>query len=400
MLLDKFDLSVINYLVHLESPTFDEHKLKHSEKGEHKYPKWIFTPKAANKQLIGIDENATVVFPFSNIISLTAPGHTQMIVTFKDFNKTKTKRYTDEVFVLDIVKEDPPLMRGVVNFFCPEPEIKITNKEQINPKVWLKWNRFKVARVDILTNYPNVPKISIPPPSSKGEQVNSRSLTKKGKETFNDAVFGYNTTEIEIPNVIEDTIIPFTIIARGKNEAILNSKQCLVFATADFFYEPKFDNVYSVKRIGNRIWMTQDLELDKETLHTYDTALNYLTKGWRLPKKKDWEDLYHASNKMDIKFTLKGRKSISNAFKIDERIYGYYWTGDVVLNKWEDKPLNSLLNYVMCTDASNFRYIGEEQDVFDASFLGGEIENFSFLNKLAKPIHKKNRLAVRYVKDI
>ncbi len=263
-------------------PIITKHPSKNKDK-EVSFPKWIFRSEGINKKGLGTGAEATVTFSLNQIVSLTPPGHTQMMVTFKNFENDNI-RYNDEVFMLDIVKENPPLNRGVTNFFCPEPEIKVVSKKYGSPKVNLKWNGFKVDKVDILTHYPNVPKYSW----SRENESNGTSRSVKDIPSY-DKVFDYKTATIELPMVKEMGTISFTIIARGKNGAFLNSKQCMAFVSPDLFYDSKTGLSYDTMKVGERLWMTEDLTVGKEKLHDFETAMLHANDGWRLPTKEEWE---------------------------------------------------------------------------------------------------------------
>jgi len=114
-------------------------------------------PAPTNLTLLGPagTAQATATFSFSNLISLTPAGRTQMLVLCTGFAKDAHSRYDDHLFVLDIVKLDPPPTRGLLSFFGLDPVTPISSpNSQIT--IPLRWTMCNVAAVRLLSSSPSV----------------------------------------------------------------------------------------------------------------------------------------------------------------------------------------------------------------------------------------------------
>src|SRR6202042_982615 len=85
------------------------------------------------------------------MVSLTPPGHTQMLVLFTGFRKDERTGYNDHLFVIDIAKLDPPPTRGLLSFAGQDPVVQVTGPKERAP-VALRWGMFDVAKVQLLTS--------------------------------------------------------------------------------------------------------------------------------------------------------------------------------------------------------------------------------------------------------
>lgn len=332
-------------------------------------PKWVFTPSNLNPGIIGTDQNATVTFRFDQIISVTPPGHTQMIVQFSGFMLDENTPYDDAVFVLDMVKQNAPATRGLINFFSPTPMLSVSQPD--TPIVIpLRWAMFNVASANLITNYPGVEPLVIPYP--------------------NPPAIGYDQKTITIPGTTRSTAVAVTLQAFNGTGGLLNSMQFMVFVKANMFVDPRDGKVYPVVKVNKRIWMAANLNYKpKSGSDTIGKEEQYgrlyqwpavqpgdTPDGWRLPNKADWEDLFKtftyeqliAGGSSGFNAQLNGRKD-NNGNINDFGKYGYYWTS--VNNS--DK-----IDYVALSSASKSR-----------NYIGGS-------NALAG----NYLLSVRYVKDV
>jgi len=79
-----------------------------------------------------------------------------MLVLCTGFAKDAQNVYDDHLFVLDIVKADPPPTRGLLSFFGTDPVTPIsTPNSQIT--IPLRWAMSGVASVQLLSSSPTVP---------------------------------------------------------------------------------------------------------------------------------------------------------------------------------------------------------------------------------------------------
>ncbi len=111
------------------------------------HPQWLLLPNSANPGILGTGDNANITFQFTDIVSLTPTGHTQMYVQFAGF-----PGYNDHLFALDIDKQDLP-SPGLINFSSLVNEITINSDSEI-VCIPLQWMMTGVEKV-IISVYPN-----------------------------------------------------------------------------------------------------------------------------------------------------------------------------------------------------------------------------------------------------
>lgn len=279
-----------------------------STSGDHPHPTWLLTPVGTNHEIIGTGEKANVTFSFSKIVSLTAPGHTQMIVNFSGFMKDETRRYDDAVFVVDIVKQKAPPTRGLLNFFGDAPVIAVTTPthgSQIN----LRWAMFDVAAVSLICSYPGMNIVE--------------------KKYPNPLPLAYDNFTLNIPGTTQSLPIFTTLQAFDGNGGYLNSMQFTVFINALMFVDPRDGRVYPVVLVNNQLWMAENLAYNdpgesyaynnlpgNEKIYgrLYTARAGSVTKpptGWRIPSQKDWQGLFdtYGNASAAYKALIEGGKS-------------------------------------------------------------------------------------------
>lgn len=296
-------------------------------------PKWVFTPKSTNSELIGTgtDANANVTFSFTQIVAATPVGHTQVLLHFSGFWKDDNTAYDDALFVLDIVKQEPPKERGIINFYSETPNLVVSSsKEKI--KFTLKWTAYHVDKVDILIHSPVVRYWSVTYPNHHLPLL---------KDQMN----------IELNGISQDTVYLITIQSYNISGTFLNSRQFAIIVTASFFTDSRDGKTYPVINVNNQQWMTEDLKYETtqgslpvekrvpDRVYNWEAAQSKeQLKGWRLPTLKDWENLIAAYNGNAYDQLIKGGRSGFNAvlngiyLRANDNIYfnenGYYWTSE------------------------------------------------------------------------
>lgn len=291
------------------------------------HPQWILAPSNLNQGIIGIGANANVTFSFSDIISFTPPGHTQIMLQFTGFMKDDNTPYDDAVFVLDIVKQNAPATRGLFSFFS---QTAIYNVDQPTTAISipLRWAMFDVASVNVITSFPGINPFTVNYP--------------------NPQPIAYDEHVINIPGVTQSTAVTITIQAYSGSGGFLNSMQFTVFIQANMFVDPRDGKVYPVVKINNKIWMAANLdyvapvgsvvsgpEAQYGRLYTFGAAtpLQQLGGGWRLPNEQDWNDLASSGDYAQLisggssgfNAMLNGMAN-SNGNLTDFGLYGYYWS--------------------------------------------------------------------------
>ena len=260
-----------------------------STTGDDPHPKWLLAPVNTNKDILGAGANANVTFSFSQIVSLTPPGHTQMVIQFSGFMKDENKAYDDEVFVVDIVKQLPPPTRGLLNFFGNAPVVEVTSPtEPIS--IPLRWAMFDVASVNLICSFPGISLVN--------------------KKYPNPLPLAYDNFTVDIPGTTESVPVFITLQAFDGNGVYLNSMQFTVFINALMFVDPRDGKVYPVVLLNNQLWMTQNLTHDDgaESFIYNNLPANekrfgrlYTAKaasaatppaGWHVPSSRDWQGLF------------------------------------------------------------------------------------------------------------
>lgn len=313
--------------VSIKPDNFDWNTENPKDKPTLDHPKWILKPAQTNQSILGTGINSNIIFSFNPVISFTPPGHTQMVITFSGFMKDDKTPYDPAVYVLDIVKQNAPPTRGLVNFFSPTPIITVA-EPNVPINVPLRWAMFEVPRVDIITSY-------------EGMSV-YRKLYKDRP------IVDYDNTIIKIPGVTQSSAVIITAQAYNNNNAYLNSIQFTVFIQATMFVDPRDGKKYPVVRINNRLWMAANLDYvtpdsmvngpedEFGRLYTFQDALpTGVHGGWRLPNKDDWNDLIASGSYDDL---VKGGKSgfsavlngwrDNNGHDGDFGSFGHYWTSN------------------------------------------------------------------------
>ena len=207
--------------------------------GEDPHPQWVLTPSPNNLQILGPagGDQANVTFAFSNLVSITPTGHTQMLVLCTGFAKDAQTMYDDHLFVLDIVKVDAPATRGLLSFFGPEPLIPVTDPNA-QVTIPLRWTIFDVASVQLLTSSPAVAPVrktyAIPP---KPIDYDNTSLTLSAPQT-SEAIF-------------------VTLQAFDAGGGYLNSQQFTAYMEVSYVIDGT-GNVYPIALFGSTFWMLEN----------------------------------------------------------------------------------------------------------------------------------------------
>lgn len=331
------------------------------------HPQWTLSPSTLNQGVIGIGADANITISFANIISFTPPGHTQVVLQFTGFMKDDTTPYNDAVFVLDIVKQNPPPTRGLINFFS-QTALYTVNQPTDTIDIPLRWAMFDVASVNILTSFPGIDMMTVNYP--------------------NPSPIAYGSQSITIPGVTQSTAVTITLQAYSGSGAFLNSMQFTVFIQANMFVDPRDGKVYPIVKVNNKLWMAANLDYSAPTgsvvdgpeaqygrLYTFNAAMPNQAQmgGWRLPNKQDWMDLINtytyaqliSGGTSNFNAQLNGMANSLGVMQ-DFGLYGYYWSS-----------INS---------EGNADYLSFSSRSSSVSYLTG--------------LDKRSALSVRFVRDV
>jgi uncharacterized protein (TIGR02145 family) len=301
-------------------------------KGSDPYPQWILQPTNTNKDIIGTGANANITFSFTNIISFTGKGHTQMTLQFLDFPATDSKSYNGYVYVMDIVKQDAPPTRGLINFYGKNPLATVGSPTD-TVKIDVNWGMFYVDHVMLI-------------PSIPGMQPTVKSYP-------NMQALAYDKVSVSVTNITVSTPVILTLQAYDNSDNYLNAMQYTVFINALEFVDPRDNKVYSAVQIGNLVWMSQNLDYNAQgsssfysnsssyevpygQLYPWSLATPPAGGGWRLPTQTDWQNLIAAAGSNPYAALIAGGSSGFNAqlggyssgggnFS-GMAASGYYWT--------------------------------------------------------------------------
>jgi uncharacterized protein (TIGR02145 family) len=300
-------------------------------------PQWTVTPSPANFTLLGpaATDQANITVSFSNVISLTPAGHTQMLVLCTGFAKDAQTLYDDHLFVLDIAKVDAPPTRGLLSFFGPDPVIPVSDPDsQIT--IPLRWSMFDVASVQLLSSSPTVAAQRFP------SQIPPKPVD-----------YGNTTVTVSAPPT--DEAIFFTLQAYDGNGSYLNSQQFTAYAQVSYLTDQN-GHVYPIALFGNTFWMLANYQLNVPGSYDYgDNPANEATfgrlygaqvlsqapSGWQVPTLADWNALFgqFGDPKQAYAALIGGGRSGFNAQLGGQRsiqpngsgtyqqmyVYGYYW---------------------------------------------------------------------------
>ena len=306
--------------------------------GQEPHPQWVLNPSSTNLEILGPadSDRANVRFAFSEIISFTPTGHTQLLVLCTGFAKDKTTAYDDHLFVLDISKQDPPATRGLVSFFGNDPVINVSDP-QAAVDIPLRWAMFDVAAVQLLTS--------------------SASVAPLRKTYPDPQPLGYDEAAVTLPPLRSSAAIFTTLQAFDGRGAYLNSLQFTAYIQVSYVTDAA-GHVYKIRLIGETFWMLenyrygppegsyfyQDSPANAQPfgrLYEMGAAQQYAPSGWSLPAASDWNALIGFYGGASDAYAplldggrsgwgaqLGGRRTTNpdgSASYSDMFSYGYYW---------------------------------------------------------------------------
>lgn len=256
--------------------------------GQDPHPQWVLTPSPDNLQILGQagGDQANVTFAFSNLVSITPVGHTQMLVLCTGFAKDANTNYDDHLFVLDVVKVDAPPTRGLLSFFGPEPVIAISDPNS-QVSIPLRWAMFDVASVQMFTSSPVVAPVRKPYP------VPPKPIA-------------YDEAKVTMPAPQASEAIFISLQAFDPGGGYLNSQQFTAYLQVSYVIDA-VDNVYPIALFGSTFWMLENYRYPSAGSYDYgDDPTNEATfgrlyqagkaqaaapAGWTLPTVADWNAL-------------------------------------------------------------------------------------------------------------
>jgi len=342
---------------------------------EENNPIWELTPNELNVAVIKTGEDADIVFSFSNIISFTPSGNTQMTVLFTGFMLDANTPYEDTTFTLNIVKVTVPALRGILSFYS---DVQIINTTDFEGTINFRWMMSFVHTVILSA--------SIPDCNPKEINYDNQKVIAAGNCAF------------QIPEIPKSTLITMTLKAYDANGNFLNARQSMVYLQSTFFTDPDGKN-YPTVVVGSLLWMAANLDyctpegtsgyyaddpINQDQYgryYTWEDASKNIPEGWRLPTAADWQDLIIAfgGNVFHTSYNalLAGGGSLFGAQlggyanpddDFDKKgVAGYFWTSTLKQNP-------DTYNYIL------FNSVKREVNPFN--------------------LVASNRLNVRYVKDI
>lgn len=253
---------------------------------ERPHPQWTLTPAQNNLQILGgvRTDQANVTFSLSGIVSVTPPGHTQLLVLCDGFARDDKTAYDKQLYVLDIVKTDPPAIRGLLSFFGPDPVIEVSSPAT-RVAVPLRWSMFDVASVRLLTSSPAVAPVrrvySVPPKP-----------------------VDYDRATVSLPAPSTSQAVFCTLQAFDGGGGYLNSQQFTAYVQVSYVIDAG-GHVYPVALFGDTFWMLENYRYPAAGSYDYgDNSGNEATfgrlysasvqppDGWSVPTAADWNALF------------------------------------------------------------------------------------------------------------
>jgi uncharacterized protein (TIGR02145 family) len=304
---------------------------------EDPHPQWTLTPSPNNPQILGpaASDQANVTFSFGSLVSLTPIGHTQMFVLCTGFAKDAQTAYDDHLFVLDIVKLDPPPTRGLLSFFGPDPVIPVSDpNKQIS--IPLRWSMMDVASITLLSSSATVAPLNraYPPPLKP---------------------LAYDTATVTVPAPQSSQAVFFTLQAFDAGHGYLNSQQFTAYAQVSYVIDGT-GHVYPVALFGSTFWMLANYQFADAGSYDYadyagneatfgrlytSQALTQVPEGWAVPTAADWTALLALYGDAGAAYTalspggrsgfsaqLGGQRQLQpdgSGLYQQQYSYGYYW---------------------------------------------------------------------------
>lgn len=146
--------------------------------GQANTPVWTLAPVSTNQQVIGTGDRANVTIAFSNVISMTPTGPTQMYVQFSGFMADDNTPYNDRIFVVALTKQNPS-NPGALGIHCLVDSIQVSSDKQILA-VPLQWSMSAVGSVRLGFSTPSGPKF----PDKKYSYGTAHPVLNYDTETF------------------------------------------------------------------------------------------------------------------------------------------------------------------------------------------------------------------------
>ena len=309
--------------------------------GQLPHPQWVLKPSSTNRTILGPagSDEANVTFEFNTLKAFTPAGHTQMLVLCTGFAKDANTRYDDHLYVLDIIKEDPPPTRGLLSFSAREPVIDVTDPKE-KPEVSVQWRMLDVASVNLVSSMPSVPPVTVPYPDPQP--------------------LAHDETKLTLPQLRTSEAVFLTLQSFDGGGFLLNSLQFAVYAKVGYVVDPG-GHVYAIGLFGDTYWMLHnyafviddgsytyaDQDDNQDTygrLYEWSAAQESVPDGWAIPSVDDWKaliDLCGGEQKAFAQLTAAGdgafEAQLGGQRTIDPRNrpvysdmydYGYYWASE------------------------------------------------------------------------
>ena len=109
-------------------------------KGNH--PQWLLTPNPTHPGILGIGDQASITFEFTQVVSKTPVGHTRMYVQCSGF-----PGYNGALFVLDIDKQELPPPR-LIDLTSDVDKVIVHSPDE-KVKIPLRWTMTGVSKIII-----------------------------------------------------------------------------------------------------------------------------------------------------------------------------------------------------------------------------------------------------------
>ena len=259
-------------------------------------PKFRMVPQPGNTNLIGTGSAANVTFDFTDIVSLTAIGHTQMTVTFSGFQQSDSRLYDPLVVVMDIAKLTAPPVRGLLSLFSTDNPVIPVAAADTPVTIPLRWSMAEVNSIQLITSWPGMTpyqRVYAQPPATP-------------------AALGYDTTTVTIPSTTQSGPVTMTMQALDAQGGYLNALQYTCYLQMMVFVDPRDNQSYPITLLGGRYWMTKNLNYNEQGSLAYnDDPKNAATygrlytanspsvvappAGWHVPSADDWNALIAAA---------------------------------------------------------------------------------------------------------
>ena len=175
------------------------------------HPQWWLTPNANNPGILGTGDQASITFEFTQVVSRSPVGHTQMYINCSGF-----PGYNGATFVLDIDKRELPAQ--LTNFHSTVHEVTVHSAEE-KVSIPFSWTISGVSKITLDFDFHPLPGINLnsfcktykgaqPPSQTDSYQLEFSGLQQSTKLAVTCSGYDASGNEVNAPQYGVDLDFP------------------------------------------------------------------------------------------------------------------------------------------------------------------------------------------------